>query len=63
MIAAAGFVKGLFPSFLFSTMRRNLLCCESGSFVQWMAWYNLSRSHRDLAMPDRAFMAALGEAL
>ena len=63
MIAAAGFVKGLFTSFLFSTMRRNLLCCEPGSFVQWMAWYNLSRSHRDLAMPDRAFMAALGEAL
>ena len=57
---ADGFVKGLFTSFLFSTMRRNLLCCASGAhFVQWMAWYNLSRSHRDLPMKDRVFMAAL----
>ena len=36
--AADGFVKGLFTSFLFSTMRRNLLCCEPDAFVQWMAW-------------------------
>ena len=36
--AADGFVKGVFTSFLFSTMRRNLLCCEGGAFVQWMAW-------------------------
>lgn len=57
--AADGFVKGLFTSFLFSTMRRNLLCCKPGAFVQWMAWYNLSRSHRDLPMRDRGFMAAL----
>jgi len=57
--AADGFVKGVFTSFLFSTMRRNLLCCEGGAFVQWMAWYNLSRTHRDLPMSDRGFMAAL----
>jgi len=57
--AADGFVKGLFTSFLFSTMRRNLLCCRPGAFVQWMAWYNLSRSHRDLPMKDRDFMATL----
>lgn len=56
---ADGFVKGLFTSFLFSTMRRNLLCCQPDAFVQWMAWYNLSRSHRDLPMKDRSFMAAL----
>ena len=60
--AADGFVKGLFTSFLYSTMRRNLLCCEPGAFVQWMAWYNLSRSHRDVPMTDRGFMAALGTA-
>ncbi|EOD05399.1 hypothetical protein EMIHUDRAFT_448641 [Emiliania huxleyi CCMP1516] len=57
--AADGFVKGLFTSFLFATMRRNLLCCEPGAFVQWMAWYNLSRTHRDHPMKDRAFMDAL----
>jgi hypothetical protein len=35
---ADGFVKGLFTSFLFSTMRRSLICCASGDrFVQWMA--------------------------
>ena len=39
--------------------RRNLLCCEPGAFVQWMAWYNLSRSHRDHPMKDRDFMRAL----
>ena len=42
-----GFAKALFTSFLLSTMRRNLLCCRPGAFVQWNAWYNLSRSHRD----------------
>ena len=56
---ADGFVKGLFTSFLFSTMRRDLLCCEPGAFVQWLGWYNLSRSHRDVPMTDRAFLEAL----
>lgn len=56
---ADGFVKGLFTSFLYSTMRRDLLCCEGGAFVQWLGWYNLSRSHRDLPMHDRAFLKAL----
>lgn len=32
--AADGFVKGLFTSFLFATMRRNLLCCQAGAFTQ-----------------------------
>jgi len=56
--AADGFVKGLFTSFLFSTMRRNLLCCRPGAFVQWLAWYNKS-THRDFPNTDREFMAIL----
>ena len=40
-------------------MRRNLLCCRPGAFVQWMAWYNLTRTHRDKPMLDREFMHAL----
>ena len=59
---ADGFVKALFTSFLFSTMRRNLRCCEPGAFVQWQAWYNLSRSHRDFPMRDQEFMRALATA-
>ena len=43
---ADGFVKGLFTSFLFSTMRRNLMCCQPGAFVQWMAWYHLKAHPR-----------------
>ncbi|KAL1508730.1 hypothetical protein AB1Y20_004825 [Prymnesium parvum] len=54
-----GFVKALFTSFIWSTMRRNLLCCRPGTFVQWMAWYNRSRTHRDLPMADLEFMRAL----
>ena len=41
------------------TMRRNLLCCAPGAFVQWMAWYDRGRSHRDKAMGNADFMAAL----
>ena len=59
---ANGFVKGLFTSFLYSTMRRDVLCCEPGAFVQWLGWYNLSRSHRDLPMKDRGFLEALTRA-
>ena len=54
-----GFAKALFTSFLLSTMRRNLLCCRPGAFVQWNAWYNLSRSHRDRPMLDAEFMQTL----
>ena len=94
-----GFAKSLFTSFIWATMRRNLLCCRPGAFVQarlplrvwrarravpqrrrtlcracfhdptrvsrwrvraqWMAWYNLTRSHRDKPMLDAAFMHAL----
>ena len=50
-----------FTSFIFATMRRNLLCCRPGAFVQWMAWYNLTRSSRDQPMLDRPFMHALGK--
>ena len=53
------FAKALFTSFIWATMRRNLLCCRPGAFVQWMAWYNLTRSHRDRPMLDHAFMHAL----
>ena len=53
------FAKALFTSFIWATMRRNLLCCRQGAFVQWMAWYNLTRSHRDRPMLDHAFMHAL----
>eukprot|EP00965_Chrysotila_dentata_P228410 6196584-Pleurochrysis_carterae.AAC.3 len=58
---ADGFVRALFTSFLWATMRRNLLCCRPGSFVQWNAWYNLSRTHRDRPMLDRDFMNTLAE--
>ena len=54
-----GFAKALFTSFIWATMRRNLLCCRPGAFVQWMAWYNLTRTHRDKPMLDREFMHAL----
>lgn len=53
------FAKALFTSFIWATMRRNLLCCRPGAFVQWMAWYNLTRTHRDRPMLDREFMHAL----
>ena len=53
------FEQALFTSFIWSTMRRNLLCCRPGAFVKWMAWYNRSRSHRDLPMADFEFMRAL----
>ena len=56
---ADGFVKGLFTSFLYATMRRDLLCCRPGAFVQWLGWYNLSRSHRDIPMRDRDFLQVL----
>lgn len=46
-------------SFLYGTMRRDLLCCKPGAFVQWLAWYNLTRSHRDRPMLDQDFMLAL----
>ena len=32
------FAKALFTSFIWATMRRNVLCCKPGGFVQWMAW-------------------------
>ena len=51
--------QALFTSFIWATMRRNLLCCRPGAFVQWMAWYNLTRTHRDRPMLDREFMRAL----
>ena len=51
--------QALFTSFIWATMRRNLLCCRPGAFVQWMAWYNLTRTHRDRPMLDREFMHAL----
>ena len=28
------FAKALFTSFMWATMRRNLLCCRPGAFVQ-----------------------------
>ena len=54
-----GFAKALFTSFIWTTMRRNLLCCRPGAFVQWMGWYDQTYSHRDLPMLDGEFMEAL----
>jgi hypothetical protein len=53
------FARALFTSFLWAAMRRNLLCCSPGAYVQWNAWYNLSRSSRHRAMDDRDFMSVL----
>lgn len=53
------FARALFTSFLWAAMRRNLLCCGPGAYVQWNAWYNLSRSSRHRAMDDRGFMDVL----
>jgi hypothetical protein len=55
------FARALFTSFLWAAMRRNLLCCEPGAYVQWNAWYNLSRSSRHRAMSDRGFMSVLAK--
>lgn len=53
------FARALFTSFLWAAMRRNIVCCKPGAFVQWNAWYNLSRSSRHRAMRNREFMAVL----
>ena len=53
------FVKGLFTSFLRSTMRRSLTCCAPGGFVQWDGTYSLKRSNRHVPMLNHTLMNVL----